>query len=745
MSERFQPRLLPGESIPSLADRPGLRPAPRMTMGAIVLAGSVSAFAQSAPGGEQVMPTVQVTESRDDDAKESLRTTRSTIGKGNQELRDIPQSITVMTEKLMDDAKLTSLREALHYTAGITFAATENGTDQDIRMRGFPVATTGDLMIDGMRDPSQYDRDTFNLDRIEIMRGSASMLFGRGSTGGVINQVSKKPFLANQHEVMTTVGTLGTKRITGDFNFKTGENEALRLNVMRHLADNKGATVDKVGIAPSYSWGIGTRDELNVGFFYLKNDNLPMASVRYLQGTVAPIQAGNSYGAKSDFVTGGATYGYISHIHRFGQGAELRSQLRTGVFDRSQWSSVATFAGGTTLNNLNGGTGLTIQGLTPRDDRYRGTYFQSDYNAEYKWFGLNHKVIAGIDGAIEEADRNGSTVSMTNMVKGSTTVGNPDPGLFVAAGPTWRPTSSYHAKALGIFAQDLVQVAPKWKLLGGVRMDYFEGRFRQINYPAGGPVNSVETALSENPFSYRGGVLYQPTNRLSFHASYGTSFNTSADTYQFVSAQNRNTAPEKSRNIELGAKMDWIEGKLSTRFALFRTEKYNERTTDADFATNSFLLSGKRHSQGIEIDVVGRPSPKWEVYLSYSFIPDATIDAIGSTQANVIGSRVGLTPKHSGAAWVSYQASAQLRMGGGMHGASQNHPLQGTSGAASTTAQAPGYVVGDLFAEYVFNPTYTLQFNINNVANRSFGDQLYPGFVTYGAPRTALATLIARF
>ncbi len=749
MSKRFHPRLLPGESIPSLADKPLPRPAARLTLGAVVLAGSMSAFAQGATE-EQVMPTVQVTGSRDNDSKESLRTTRSSIGKGNQDLRDIPQSVSVMTEKLLDDAKLNSLREALHYTAGITFAATENGTDQDIRMRGFPVATTGDLLIDGMRDPSQYDRDTFNLDRIEVMRGSASMLFGRGSTGGVINQVSKRPFLADQHEVMTTLGSYGQLRFTGDFNFKTGDNEALRVNVMRMLANNKGASVDKVGIAPSYSWGIGTRDEVNLGAYYLKSDNVPLASVGYLQGTVAPLDAGNFYGLNSDFVVGQAQYAYASHVHRFGQDAELRSQLRTGYFDRSQWSSVARFATGTTLNNINNGTVLNIVGLTPRDDRYRGTYFQSDYNAGYKWWGLEHKIIAGVDGALESADRNGAVpvgaiTNWTNLAKGSTTVGEPDAGLSFSPAPTWRPTSNFNARALGIFAQDLVQVAPHWKILGGVRLDHFDGTFRQIAWSTAGVPTTTETRLSENPFSYRAGLLYQPTDRLSFHASYGTSFNTSADTYQFVTPQNANTPPEKSRNIEIGAKMDWIEGKLSTRVALFRTEKYNERTTDADFATNSFLLSGKRHSQGVEIDVVGRPAPKWEVYLSFSYIPDASIDAIGSSQANVVGSRVGLTPKVTGATWVSYQATPKLRVAGGLHGASQNFPLQGTTGAASTTAQAPGYVVGDIMAEYVINPVYTVQFNINNVANRSYGDQLYPAFVTYGAPRTALATLIARF
>ncbi|MGE0803335.1 MAG: TonB-dependent receptor plug domain-containing protein, partial [Lautropia sp.] len=96
---------------------------------------------------EATLPTVSVKGAAEESAKETLQTTTTTIGKGRQEIRDIPQAITVVTEKLLDDVKLDTLRQALHYTSGITFAATENGTDQDIRLRGFPVATTGDLLI----------------------------------------------------------------------------------------------------------------------------------------------------------------------------------------------------------------------------------------------------------------------------------------------------------------------------------------------------------------------------------------------------------------------------------------------------------------------------------------------------------------------------------------------------------------------------------------------------------------------
>jgi len=240
-------------------------------------------------------------------------------------------------------------------------------------------------------------------------------------------------------------------------------------------------------------------------------------------------------------------------------------------------------------------------------------------------------------------------------------------------------------------------------------------------------------------------VLFQPSPTQSYHFSYSTSYNTSADTYQYVTPLNANTPPEESRNIELGAKLDWLDGKLSTRAALFRTEKYNERTTDSDFAGTSYLLSGKRHSQGLELEVVGRLTPQWEVYLSYAYIPQAKIDKAGSTQQIVVGSPVGLTPKNTGAVWVSYQATPKFRAAAGLRGASQNRPLQGTTGAASTTAYVPGYVAGDLMFEYKFTPDVYAQLNVINVANRLYGDQLYPGFVIPGTQRTVQATVGVRF
>lgn len=161
----------------------------------------------AAPAEGQTLKQVTVTDKREEAlGKDSVRATTTTIGKGKQELRDIPQSITVVTEKLISDRNLDTVKDALRQTSGVTFLAAEGG-EEDIRLRGFSLAGTGDIFLDGVRDPAFYDRDTFNLDRVEVLRGSASLLFGRGSTGGAVNQVSKIPRAINENEITTTIGS----------------------------------------------------------------------------------------------------------------------------------------------------------------------------------------------------------------------------------------------------------------------------------------------------------------------------------------------------------------------------------------------------------------------------------------------------------------------------------------------------------------------------------------------------------
>ena len=694
----------------------------------------------------------------------SVRATTTTIGKGNQELRDVPQSVTVVTKRLMDDRKQDTLKQALQDAAGISFLAAEGG-EEDIRLRGFSLAATGDIFVDGIRDPAFYDRDNFNNDRIELLRGSASMLFGRGSTGGVVNQVNKLPALINLNEVTATLGSAGYFRVTTDFNLKTGDNAALRLNTMLTRADNNGNKVDEIGIAPTLSWGIGTADEFLAGLYHLDNNNGINYGLPWLQGGLIPIDPKNYYGAASDYNAGGATYGTLSHTHRFGDGGQLKSTVRQGSFVRDQRASAIRFCVRTvnattgvvtnpdcvttapTQANVNGATTLT-RGTNNKVQDMDTTYAQSDYSGKFQWFGGRHDVLSGVDLA-KETFHNYNMVLPAGVTLNKnvprTTIGTPNDGTSVNEGLRVKTLNrEFDAKALGVYAQDLVQVAPDWKVLGGLRWDYFSGRYHSPALTAANGTVTPEVFRSRNDslWSKRVGVLYQPTEQSSFHFSYGTSFNTSGDTYQYDN-QTENTGPESSGNLELGAKIDSFGGRMSTRIALFRSTKFNERNRDPDSAATQNLLSGKRHSAGIELDLAGRITPAWEVFGSYAWTPVARIDvgAPGSVAGvgEGAGTRSSLTPRHSGTIWSTYQVSSQWRLGGGLNARSSQTPNRNPVGIA-----APKFVTADVLAEYSLEGL-AFRLNINNVSNKLYADSLYTGHYVAGAPRTVQLTMTAKF
>jgi len=730
-----------------------------LPLGALMLAASVGVQAQTATTTDKSLATVTVKEQAEaPEGKDSVRATTTTIGKGKQQLRDIPQSVTVVTERLIDDRNLDTVKEALKNTAGITFLAAEGG-EEDIRLRGFALQSTGDMFIDGMRDPAFYDRDTFNLDRLELLRGSASMLFGRGSTGGAVNQVSKAPRLIDAHQVDVTLGSHQYRRATGDFNIHTGENAALRINAMSTTADNNGAgsSIEKKGIAGTYAWGIGTRDEFSASLYHLDNKNgmnygLPWirrtATSAASDTTMLPLDPSAYYGAASDYNAGSATMATLQHIHRFDGEAELKTQLRAGSFERDQRAGAVRLAaaalqpGGVAANLSNFGPGTRLtRGTNLKMQDMDTLHLQSDFSNKFAALGLRHELLAGADFAHEKKNVYAARTAAqggVDLTKPTTTVGTPNDGASVnEAGRVLRTSSDFDAKAWGVYAQDLVQVAEHWKILGGLRFDSMEGNYNTFGIPATapGPVTTTSYRQKISAWSKRIGALYQPTPLQSYHFSYGTSFNTSGETYSY-SPQTINTPPESSRNIEIGAKLDSADKRFTTRLAVFHSTKLHERNVDPDL--NIAVLSGKRHAAGAEIDITGRLTPKWEVYGSYMWMPSAKID-IGAQGAEGQGTRPSLTPRHSGTVWSTYQITPQLRVGGGLNFRSPQTPNRNPGW------EVPGYVTADLMAEYSVNERVTLKANLSNITNKLYADAVYSGHYVPGAGRTFQVTASMKF
>ena len=745
-----------------------------LPLGAMLLSGSLGAIAQDAPApGNKTLATVTVKEKAEpEEGRDSLRATKTGIARGTQDLRDIPQSVTVVTEKLMDDRNLDTLKEVLQNTAGISFLAAEGG-EEDIRLRGFSLQSTGDIFVDVLRDPAFYDRDTFNFDRVEIIRGSASMLFGRGSTSGAVNQVSKVPRLMDENRIDITVGNHNFLRVTGDFNAHVGESAALRVNVMGNTASNDGAgnSIRKGGIAGSYRWGIGERDEFTAALFYLDNRNginyglpwiRPTATSPASDTTVLPLDPSNYYGMASDYNNGSAGYGTFSHQRRLDGGGLIRSQIRFGDYERDQRASTIRLCQGTTNPNtgvytpnancptvrssnlgnfgpasvLNRGTQLKIQNL-------QTVFAQSDYINTFNWFGLRNEVLAGVDYALEKKQvyaQLSAAQGGYNPAKPPTTAGTPDDGAWInESARVLREASQYTSQGIGVYAQDLVQVAPDWKVLGGLRYDYLAGDYDIFSIPnnASGPTTTSSYRMRVSELSWRLGALYQPNPLDSYYASAATSFNTSGDAYS-LSAANQDIPPEKSANFEIGARLDSADKRFTTRLAAFYSTKYQERNTDP--LVNLVTLSGKRHVAGAEIDLTGRLTRQWEMFGSFMWMPIAVIDAAApGNGVEAQGSRPSLTPTFSGTLWNTYQIDPKWRVGLGLNFRGKQTPNRNPGW------EVPGYITADLMAEYTFSEKLAVKGYLSNLANALYANSLYSGHYVPGPGRLFQLTASLKF
>ena len=744
---------LPSPSRPDDARNPSSSERVLLPLGALMLAASFGSWAQAnTAAAEKTLKTVTVTETAEaPEGKDALRATETTIGKGKQKLRDIPQSITVVTEKLIDDRNLDTFKEALKNTSGISFVAAEGG-ESDIKLRGFSLAATGDIFVDGIRDPAFYDRDTFNLDRLEVMRGSASMLFGRGSTGGAVNQVSKMPRLIQDNQVDLTLGSHDYRRVVGDFNLKTGDSAALRINAMVTTADNDGLgnSLDKKGLALGYRWGIGERDEFSASLYHLDNNNgvnyglpwiKPTSSSPSSSTTLLPVDPKAYYGLDSDYNQGTATYATLSHLHRFDGGSELKTQVRQGAFMRDQRASTVRLAANSFLSNFGPNTVLTRQ-FQPKIQNLDATFVQSDFSSSFDALGVRHSVLTGVDLAREKK----IVYAARTVAQGGVVPVKPTTTAAASEGSGWvdegsrvlRTNNEYESTGWGVYAQDMIQVAPHWKVLAGLRYDSLVGDYDAFALPnnAPGPITKTSYRMKVSEWSQRLGLLYQPTNLQSYHVSAATSFNTSGDAYS-LNAANASIDPEKSINFEIGAKLDSADERFTTRLALFRSTKLHERNTDP-LVTDLITLSGKRHATGFEVDFSGRPTPAWEVYGSFMWIPSAKID-IGVAGSEGQGSRPSNTPKVSGTIWNTYQITPQWRVGAGLNFRGKQTPIRNPGW------EVDSYVTGDLMAEYTVNEKFIVKANLSNVTNKLYADQLYSGHYVPGPGRLFQVTGTLKF
>jgi catecholate siderophore receptor len=689
-------------------------------------------------------------------------------------LLDTPQSITAISQATIHEEGATTLRDTLRNAPGISLAAGEGGSQGDnLTLRGF--TARNDIFLDGMRDFGSYYRDPFNYQEVEVLEGPSSVTFGRGSTGGVINQESKAPVDRPFVIVEGDLGTDITRRFTADINQPVkalGPGAAVRLNLMANDAGVAARDVTenrRFGVAPTLSLGLGTANRLTAGYFHFGEDDIPDYGIPWYFNTASPVPRHNYYGFRSgNYLRTDVDMATLKLEHDISDWAILRNRSRFANNHRDARITEPQ------LNNATTGaitpTTPLSQVLVNRNQIAVSSnegflWDQLDLTAHLKTFGIRHVAVLGAEGGRETSDPVRPTFNYVNPAGSTintvptTSLLHPDESQSFSGDAA--PSSNVHltSTSYAFYLLDTMQFGRYWELIGGARFDRFLSDEKSIAYPTpkmavaggsivqGAPTITYPSRLDRKP-SWRAAAVFKPTTFGSVYFDYGTSFNPSAESLSLTvgpaGTGTANLAPEFNRSYEVGTKWDLNQARFSVRADLFRTTKDNAREASP---TNSlvYVLAGTQRVNGAELVLNGRVSNRWQVLSSYTHMHSEVVNS--QYYPLSIGYRLANVPNNLFNVWTTYEPVHRLTIGGGgnyvdSRSASSTVPLDPTT---HLVKQVPGYVVLNAMSRYSLTDNLALQVNVFNLANRNYIDEIHPGHIVPGAGTSALFGLNFKF
>jgi catecholate siderophore receptor len=703
---------------------------------------------QPAPAPEQkqegaqdtfVLPTVQVQEAAE---PESYHAPESTLTRLPAPLVNTPQSVTVVSREVIQEQQATSVRDALRNVSGITIAAGEGGRQGDsFNLRGFSAQT--DTFRDGVRDLGWFTRDTFNLQGVEVFFGPSAVLFGRGSTGGALNLVTKKPGRRSFRSVSLSGGTAPTGRIEADINEAINDRVQVRLNALGQLSGVAGrdnVTENRAGIAPSVRISLGESTALELDYLYQREDSTPDYGQPYFNGYPVSTSLGVSrsafYGVKGlDTERVNAHVGTAQLQHRFSENLQLTNSLRFGGVDR--------YALPTAPRGLTPTTGSpTTIGRQRFETNTDNTYLANQLNlrGELQTGFLKHTANAGLELSWETRDQNRNNLNAVGLPTGPNITAdlfdpNPAPDLS-AVSPIFNSANQSRQWTVGVYAAEQLGLGRYVDVLGSVRFDVFD-----TNYVAEDATRTrTELKRQDNLFNWRVGLIAHPLEKTSIYATYGTSANPSAE----IGTLTTGTAtldPERNATLELGAKADLFEDRLGLNAAVFRVDKLNARVPNTNPEGPPTVLEGAQRVQGFSVGVTGSITSTWRVIANYTQM-DSEIRK--HSNAYLVGQPLPSTPPRSLSLWTTVTPLEHLTIGAG---AVYQDVTTANNPASETVAfvKVPNFWRFDAFASYQLFNRVDLQLNLNNISDELYYEQYYAGQAVPGEARSANLTARVRF
>ena len=646
--------------------------------------------------------------------------------KFTQPLLDTPQAITIVPAELMREQGVTTLRDALRNVPGISMQAGEGGVPagDNLTLRGFSART--DLFVDCVRDFGGYSRDPFNIEQIEVVKGPASTHSGRGSTGGSINLASKTARSGNFSNASLSVGDNALLRGTADFNHAIGDSAALRINLMAH--DNEVNGRDAVenqrwGVAPTLSFGLGSDTLATFSLFHLEQDNVPDYGQPWVpagnnvlvesRDARAPVDRGNFYGILArDYEDTRTDMATLVVDHAFNDQVDLRNLTRWGENNRDSIITAPRF-----LDNDSTDIRRTAKTRDSEDTILTNV---TDLTARFNTGTVEHTLLAGLELTREESLNRARTATEGELAS----LFDPDFNAIYTGVVERDPSHDSHADAdsTAVYLFDTLVLNPRWELSGGLRWDRFSADTRGFDNAAG---ESREYSRSDSMLSGRAAALFKPRENGSIYLAYGTSFNPSAEGLS-LNADTVALEPEKSRTLELGTKWNLFGERLMLTGAVFRTEKTNARTEDAD---EIVVLQGEQRVDGFEIGLAGKLTDQWTVFAGYTWLDSEVTESLDPTE---VGNQLGNTPRNSASLWTSYQLTDSFQAGFGIQHVGSRYSNTGN------TRQAKAYTLYDAMLGYRVNPALALRLNAYNLGDKDYVDSVGGGHYMPGAERTVM-------
>lgn len=670
-----------------------------------------------------------------------------TATKTDTPLVETPVAVQVVPRQVIQDQRANRLQDVLQNVSGVR----SNNNDLEgyvYKLRGF---TSLDVYRNGLRVPGGSSQPTIaesaNLERVEVLKGPASVLFGRAEPGGLINLVTKRPLMQPYYKLEQEFGSYAHYRTVWDATGPLNESGTVgyRLSGSFQQYDSFKDFQDgrRVFLAPVLAFKPTSRTDFVVDLQYLRNDTRADSGIPALGNRPAAVPLRRSLQEANeprDWV--GSFNGGYELTHRFTDNWAVTNRFLVSHTTLKKWNIV-----GTALDEATG-----VLDRATQFQKLVGTTYSTnlDVKGRFDTWGVKHNLLVGLDYLHDYYNYNFGAGSQNFPISVFNPVYGTVPGSAfddAAAGTGGNFFSSVLVKQSGAYVQDQLTIANRLHLLLG-------GRYDSAEVQSGASPTSREAAIadrhsrsenSDSQFSPRAGLLYQWTARLSTYASYSKSFGANNGR----SATGEALPPERGEQFEVGAKTELFQG-FSATVALFHLIKTNILTPDLTTPDPTDARAvGQARSQGIEVDVLGAVTDRLSLIANYAYLDTK----VTRDDSGLQGNRLDNVPSHSGRLFLVYSFGSEdglgWRLGGGIASASK------ASGDRENTFDLPAYYRLDAMASYsmmVGTRRMTAQLNLRNLTNTKYYDgadiffNAPARFAVYAAqPFTAIGTIRMEF